>query len=165
MKKTMLIFMSVIVFMAFSQISLGWDQGKVLNESLEETGSKYISQSSPLEDTWETFRILKYSSGDEVIDIFTSYFLAPNNEKAEVKFIIDSDQTIKLSMYTWGGGIHNTARVYIDSNSSKYKKLISQMKKGKSMQIIVKSSENRTGSFKIPLAGFTRTYNQLSLSK
>ena len=165
MKKIILGFIATIVFMTISQVSLAWDLGKVLDESLEETGTHYISQSSHTKEPWKAVRILKYNSGEEVIDIFTPYFLAPDNGKAEVRFIIDSGRVIKLNMYTWGGGIHNTARVYIDPESSKYKKLISQMKSGNSMEIVVKSSLNETASFEIPLAGFTISYNQLSNSK
>ncbi len=162
MKKIILSFVSAIVFMAISQVSLAWNQGMVLDESLEETGTLYISQSSHTNETWKAVRVLKYNSGEEVIDIFTPYFLAPDNGKAEVRFTIDSGRVIKLDMYTWGGGIHNTARVYIDPESSKYKKLISQMKSGNSMEIVVKNTLNETASFEIPLAGFTKAYNQLN---
>ena len=165
MKKTAAIFTYILLLMSFSQVSMGWDGGKVLDENLEETGTNYISQSSPREKSWEALRILKHSNGDEVIDIFASSFLAPDNGKAEVKFTIDSNRSIKLDIYTWGGGIHNTARVYIDPDSSRYKKLISQMKSGNSMKIIVKNSENKINSFEIPLGGFTRAYNQLGISK
>ncbi len=118
MKKIMLVFISIIVFVAFFQISLGWDQDKVFDGPLENAGINYRE--------------------DEVIDILTPYLLNSDNGKAEVRFIINSNQVIKIDMYMWEGGIQNTTRVHVDPNSTKYKRLISKI-----MEIIVKNSNNR----------------------
>lgn len=125
MKKIMLVFISIIVFVAFFQISLGWDQDKVFDGSLENAGINYRE--------------------DEVIDIFTPYLLDSDNGKAEVRFIINSNQVIKIDMYMWKGGIQNTTRVHVDPNSTKYKRLISKI-----MKIIVRNSNNRNFNFDFP---------------
>lgn len=125
MKKIMLIFISIVIFMIFFKISLGRNIDKGFSESFE---NKIIE-----------------CKDNEVIDIFTPYLLNSDKGKTEVRFIISSNRVVKIDMYTWKGKIPNIIKVHVDPNSTKYKKMISKITK-----IIIRNSKNRNFNFDFP---------------